>query len=98
MREIFDKKNIVKDEIKQIKLDNGLISIDINPLTVSNIFNTFFTNIGFNLAKNISLSKLMIENQPSIITFDNLFHTNISQSDVLTIINKLKYETVASNY
>jgi hypothetical protein len=89
--------SVLRDLLPKCK-DSGISSLDINGTTVknpediSNVFNSFFINIGSNLASNISGSRLdhthyLQRHSPDVQT---QFHfKSIQTEEVVTLLNSL---------
>ena len=75
----------VNNEINRIKLENG--EITSNKQKISDLFNTFFTEMGGNLAKKIKPVKRKF---PKTQTANSIFLEQTNQQEIMQIITELK--------
>jgi hypothetical protein len=93
INEIIGSKGISDNEIIKIKLNEHEIHTKNDPITASNTFNNFFTNI----AKNITNKSPTLKKYHKIknISFNEIFSNTIESSDILITLNSLKDDTAA---
>lgn len=83
-------------EIKSILINNRVINALDKPHAVSSFFNIFFTEIGKNtLENNTNFKNNELKDNISDLSFDDIFSSTITESEVSKIIKNLKDETAA---